>query len=156
MVQILPSSAPSQDILAQHASNGCTDQNIEAGNTTTPSKTQPTITSAKIIRTPQKSGMDHKQFLMKIKQGKCARKKGETEVITMKMTRPPALKVGFQTSMSEEHPPSPSKFIDTEPFNSQGQITQNGVSTLENSKIITYRPLKSVCGSENSLIDSDR
>lgn len=48
--------------------------------------------------------------------------------------------------MSEEHPASPSKFINT----------KHSVGTLETSKIITYRPLKSVCDSEISMADGDR
>ena len=69
----------------------------------------------------------------------------------MSVQRPQALKVGFQSSMSEEHPPSPTKFIDA---GSSSQY-EDGLSSLDKSKIITYRPLKSVCDSENSL-DADK
>lgn len=59
------------------------------------------------------------------------------------------LVVRLQSSMSEEHPPSPTKLI-------SDHDTFSGVSSsLEGSKMITYRPLKSVGGSENSQ-ESDK
>jgi len=52
--------------------------------------------------------------------------------------------------MSEEHPSSPSKF-------KSSSLNEDGLSTLDKSKLITYRPLKSVCDSENSPVnDEDR
>ena len=60
--------------------------------------------------------------------------------------RPHALKVGFQSSMSEEHPTSPTKFMEA----GSSSHNEDGLSSLDKSKIITYRPLKSVCDSENS------
>ena len=101
-------------------------------------------TKAKVIRTPQKSAIDHRHFLMKIKQGKHQQRmlaeSGETA------QRPHALKVGFQSSMSEEHPTNQTKFMDA----GSSSLNEDGISSLDKSKIITYRPLKSVCDSENS------
>ena len=48
--------------------------------------------------------------------------------------------------MSEEHPPSPTKFMDA----GCSSLNEDGVSSLDKSKIITYKPLKSVCDSENN------
>ena len=52
--------------------------------------------------------------------------------------------------MSEEHPPGPTTLM-----NGGGKYSslnnEDGLSSLDKSKIISYRPLKSVCDSENSL-----
>ena len=57
--------------------------------------------------------------------------------------------------MSEEHPASPSKFIGG--GCSSSSINEDGISSLDKSKIISYRPLKSVCDSENSPVgDGER
>ena len=53
--------------------------------------------------------------------------------------------------MSEEHPASPSKFMDA----GNSSVNEDGLSSLDKSKIITYRPLKSVYGSENSPVGVD-
>ena len=61
-----------------------------------------------------------------------------------------ALRVAQQSSMSEEHPPSPTKFENAMASGDSRKFQDLESSSMEHSKIITYRPLKSVGGSEDS------
>ena len=64
---------------------------------------------ATINRTPKKSAMNQYQFLKKIKQNR----KHKVAIPVGGLSESSNLKPGFQTSMSEEHPPSPSKLEGT-------------------------------------------
>ena len=66
----------------------------------------------------------------------------------MNKTRHQNLKLGFQTSMSEEHPSSPVKLEG----NDEGKIVQGA----DKIKLIPYRQFTSVHDSENSGSDAER
>ena len=69
-------------------------------------QTDGSVAVATINRTKKKSAMDQYQFLKKIKQN---RKSEAKQAVSVSSSRQPNLQLGIQTSMSEEHPKSPSK-----------------------------------------------
>ena len=96
-------------------------------------------TETKVRSTPQKSVINQ-QFLLKMRLNKSTRFMQETD-------RKRYLAVRLQSSMSEEHPPSPSKLM------SNAADSMSGASSsLEGSKMITYRPQQSVGGSDSSRL----
>ena len=65
-------------------SNGSSEfNNQRKGNVISFNQYEDVTTTAKVICTPQKPAIDHQKFLMKIKQGKCARKKDGMETISV-------------------------------------------------------------------------
>ena len=66
----------------------------------------------------------------------------------MSKTRHQNLKLGFQTSMSEEHPTSPVKL--------EGNDEVKNTSVPDKIKLIPYRQMKSINESEKSGGEADR
>ena len=100
-------------------------------------QTDGSVAVATINRTKHKSAIDQHQFLRKIKQNR-----HQNKAVSVSKTRHQNLKLGFQTSMSEEHPASPVKL--------EGNDEEKNTTVPDKIKLIPYRQMKSINESEKS------